>query len=264
MRLCIPFLAISLAVCARAEIHDVLKSAEIDSMLSRATADAALNEKPHYSIWSVVRSGPAKPAETHPNLDEVIFVRRGSATVSLGTKQIQAAAGDIVKVPAGASHQINPGSSRFEALAVRIATVGPGVQARTGIRPAEHQMADLLKKADIDATLAKFDSNQPIYSGPNFTMNYVIYKGHSGPWEAHAGCVDIYFLKVGTAAAQLGGEIVNPKEEIAGEPRGDSVKGARSYTVGPGDLVLIPRSTTHHMDPGPNKLGYVLVKVWVD
>ena len=97
MRLCIPFLVIALTVCARAEIHDMLKSAEIDSMLSRATADAALNERPHYSIWSLVRSGQAKPAETHPNLDEVIFVRRGSATVSLGTKQIQAAAVPIFR-----------------------------------------------------------------------------------------------------------------------------------------------------------------------
>src|SRR5690242_6567336 len=173
---------------ARPEIRDVLKGSEIDSMLARATADAVLHQRPHYSIWLVARPGKDLGHETHQNADEILFVRRGSAIVSLapasgaagGAKRIEAGAGDIVKIPAGTVHEIDPGSSRLEALAVRIDAVREGVQARSGIRPVEHQMADLLKKSEIDATFAKFDSNQPIHSAPNFTMNYVIYAGHSG------------------------------------------------------------------------------------
>ena len=268
-RLFLAFLAISVSVCAAAEIRDVLKSAEIDTLLARVSRDTAVHERPHYSIWLLVRSGKSGPLEIHKEADEILFVRRGSGTVSLApeagrSERLEAVAGDIVKIPAGTPHRIDPGTSRFESLAVRVASVSESVQPRNGIRPAEHQMSALLKKAEIDATFSNFDSNQPIHSTRNFTMNYVIYTGRSGPWEAHAGCVDIYFLKTGTATGQIGGEIQNAKEEIPGEPRGDGVFGARRHAVGPGDIVLIPRSTAHHMEPGSGKLGYVLIKVWVD
>ena len=273
MRLFLLFLALSLGVCARAEIRDLRKSTEIDALLARASKDAALHERPHYSLWLLVRSGKAGPPETHQNTDEILVVRRGSAVISLSPapgaangrpERLEVGAGDVIKIPAGTAHQIDPGGSRLESVAVRIASVSASVPARTGIRPAEHQMPNLLKKSEIDATFAKFDSNQPIHSAPNFTMNYVIYTGHSGPWEAHAGCVDIYFIQIGTGTAQIGGEIKNAKADIPGEPRGDGVSGARTHSVGPGDVVLIPRDTTHHMEPTAPKLGYVLIKVWVD
>jgi mannose-6-phosphate isomerase-like protein (cupin superfamily) len=125
-------------------------------------------------------------------------------------------------------------------------------------------MPDVLRGSEISDTFAKFESNQPIHSAPNFTMNYVIYSGHAGPWEAHKGCVDIYFLKIGTATSELGGQIRNAKEESPGEIRGDGVTGARRYSVGPGDIVVIPRETAHHMAPTSAKLGYVLLKVWAE
>ncbi len=125
-------------------------------------------------------------------------------------------------------------------------------------------MPDLLSATEIADTLTKFDKNQPIHSGLNFTMNYVIYKDHEGPWESHRDCVDIYSIRLGTAYAQLGGEIQNPKDESPGEARGDSVKGARGYTIGPGDIVVIPRGTAHHMKPSVPKLGYLLIKVWAE
>jgi mannose-6-phosphate isomerase-like protein (cupin superfamily) len=271
MRLCLCLLAAALAAGARAEIRGVLKSAEIDSMLSHAAADVPIHERPHYSIWLIARSGKAGSLESHSNTDELLFVRQGSAVISLGsgaktggTKRLEAAAGDVIKIPAGAPHQVDPGSSRFEALALRILAASASVKPREGIRPPARQMPDLLRKSEIDATFADFTSNQPIHSAPNFTMNYVIYTGHSGPWEAHAGCVDIYFLNIGSATAQIGGVIANAREDVPGEPRGDGASGASIYTVGPGDLVVIPRNTPHHMDPGAGKLGYVLVKVWVD
>jgi mannose-6-phosphate isomerase-like protein (cupin superfamily) len=273
MLLVLPLLAMALSVRAPAEIRDVLKSAEVDALLGRASQDAALHERPHYAIWHLVRSGKAGRFETLPNTDEILFVRRGSAVISLGPapgpaqnrpQQLEAGAGDILKIPAGTPHQIDPRGARFESLVVRISSVSESVPPRTGIRPPARQMPALLQKSEIDATFAKFDSNQPIHSAPNFTMNYVIYAGRSGPWEAHAGCVDIYFIKTGTAKAQIGGQIRNAKEEIPGEPRGDSVSGARSHAIGAGDVVVIPRNTAHHMEPGAGKLGYVLIKVWVD
>jgi hypothetical protein len=101
----------------------------------------------------------------------------------------------------------------------------------SGIRPAPGVMPDVLRASQITETFAKFDSNQPIHSAANFTLNYVIYIGRIGPWEAHHGCVDIYFLKIGTAVAQIGGQIQDAKEESPGEPRGPGVTNARRYKI---------------------------------
>ena len=111
-------------------------------------------------------------------------------------------------------------------------------------------MPDVLRASEIAETFAKFDTNQPIHSAPNFTMKTSVdLYGHAGPFEAHHGCADIYFIKIGTGASQLGGQIRIAKEESPGEPRGDGVDGAAAYSVGPGDIVLIPRNATHHRDP---------------
>ena len=46
--------------------------------------------------------------------------------------------------------------------------------------------------------------------------------------------------------------------------RGVGVTGARRHEIGPGDIVLIPRDTAHHIDPGTGKLGYLLMKIWAE
>jgi len=258
-------LLVLFAACGlRGEIRDVIKSAELDAMLARANPDRALHERPNYAVWLKVHDGKPGPQETHPDSDDILHIRKGSAKVALGDRRYDVGAGDIVHIPRNTPHRIDPGRGRLEYVVVRIFPAGDSLPARPGIRPPARRMADVLTKAEIDATIAKSDSNQPIHSSPGYTMNYVIYSGRSGPWEAHRGCVDIYFMQQGTGKAELGGEILNPKEESPGEPRGDGVKGARTYDVGPGDMVLIPRNGVHHMQPVSPKLAYVLMKVWAD
>ena len=55
-------------------------------------------------------------------------------------------------------------------------------------------MGDVVKKAQRDATFRNYDSNQPLHSVKDVSLNYVIYTGHPGPWDAHRGCADIYFV----------------------------------------------------------------------
>lgn len=273
MRLFILLLAITLSIPAQAQINDMLTSAAIDAAAERAGRDTVLHERPNYSIWLLVRSGNNGASETLQDMDSILYVRRGSAVISLAppagsaagdARRIEAGMEDFVKIPAGTPHQIESVGGRFEALAVRIAVVSDTVQARTGIRPAQAEMPELLKRSEIDTTFATLSTNRSLHRAPNFTLNYVIYPGHGGPWEAHAGCVDIYFMHTGTGTAEIGGEIQNSKEDVPGEPRGDGVTGARIHAIGPGDIVLIPRDTAHHMTPTAPKLGYGLMKVWVD
>jgi mannose-6-phosphate isomerase-like protein (cupin superfamily) len=256
-------LAISGAVTLRSEIHDVLKSAEIEASLAKVKGSSIIHQRPNFSISLSSQEGGPGALETHDGADEVLFIRRGSGSLWLENRKYKIGSGDVINVRRKMAHRMDAPSGRIEYVAVRIAPIREGL-APNGIRPAPRIMPDVLRSAEIDETFAKFDSNQPIHSAPNFTMNYVIYSGHAGPWEAHRGCVDIYFLKIGTATSQLGGQIRNAKEESPGEIRGDGVTGARRHSVGPGDIVVIPRDTAHHMDPTSAKLGYLLLKVWAE
>ncbi len=256
-------LAVSAAPAVRGEIHDVLKNAEIEARLAKVKGSLIIHERPNFSISLHSLEGAASADENHNDADEIIFIRRGSCSLRLDGHNYQIGSGDVINVRRNKAHRIDASSGRIEYLAVRIIPTGENGTA-TGIRPAQRIMPDVLRASEIDETLAKFDTNQPIHSAPNFTMNYVIYKSRVGPWEAHHGCVDIYFLKTGTAVAQLGGRITNGKEESPGEIRGSGVTGARRHDIGPGDVVLIPRDTAHHMDPGAGKLGYLLMKIWAE
>ena len=256
-------LAISGAAALRSEIHDVLKNAEIQASLATVKGSLFIHERPNFSISLGSQEGGAGERETHDGADEVLFIRGGAGSLWLENRKYEIGPGDVINVRRKTAHHIDAPSGRIEYVAVRIYPAGEGRTA-SGIRPAPRTMPDVLRAAEISETFAKFESNQPIHTAPNFTMNYVIYSGHAGPWEAHQGCVDIYFLKVGTANSQLGGQIRNAKEELPGEIRGDGVTGDRRYSVGPGDIVLIPRATAHHMEPTSAKLGYLLLKVWAE
>ena len=260
--ICIAVLTLSGAVALRSEIHDVLKSAEIEARLAKVKGSSIIHQRPNFSIALGSQEG-AGATEKNDGADEVLFIRRGSGSVWLDDRKYEISSGDVINVRRKTAHRIDAPSGRIEYITVRIvpAREGPVVN---GIRPATRIMPDVLRGSEIAETFAKFDSNQPIHSAPNFTINYVIYSGHAGPWEAHKGCVDIYFLKIGTANGQLGGQIRNAKEESPGEIRGDGVTGARRYSVGPGDMVVIPRDTAHHMEPTSAKLGYLLLKVWAE
>jgi mannose-6-phosphate isomerase-like protein (cupin superfamily) len=222
-----------------------------------------IHQRPNFSISLGSQEGGAGALETHAGADEVLFIRRGSGSLWLGDRKYEIGSGDVINVSRNTPHHIDAPSGRIEYVAVRVVPAREG-HTVSGIRPAQRTMPDVLRASEINDTFAKFESNQPIHSAPNFTMNYVIYSGHAGPWEAHHGCVDIYFIKIGTGSSQLGGTIRNPKEESPGEPRGDGVTGARQHSVGPGDIVVIPRDTAHHMEPTSAKLGYLLLKVWAD
>jgi mannose-6-phosphate isomerase-like protein (cupin superfamily) len=256
-------LAVSGASTLRSEIHDVLKNTEIEASLAKVKESSIIHQRPNFSILLGSQEGGAGALETHDGADEVLLVRRGSGSLSLDNRKYEIGPGDVINIKRKMTHHIDAPSGRIEYVAVRISPTGEGRPA-SGIRPGPRIMPDVLRASEISETFAKFESNQPLHSAPNFTMNYVIYSGHAGPWETHQGCVDIYFLKIGTATSHLGGQIRNAKEESAGEIRGDGVTGDRPYSVGPGDIVVIPRETAHHMEPTSGKLGYLLLKVWAE
>ena len=260
MRLLIVFLlALTSAFC---QTRNVWKSAEIEARVAKTRGTAALDAGAGYSIQLNALKKVARSAGE--SADQILWIRRGAGRLLVGSpaRRSDVAVGDLVRIARGTMYAIEPVDGPLEFVAVRIAALAAGRAEPAGIRPARGEMGDVVKKSDIDATIARTQANAPLHSQDNFTVNYVLFKGRVGPWEAHAGCADIYLLRTGTGVIQLGGWIENAKEESPGEPRGTAMKGSVETAVGPGDLVVIPRNMAHHMNPQGLPLVYVLIKVW--
>jgi mannose-6-phosphate isomerase-like protein (cupin superfamily) len=244
------------------QLRDVVKSDEVDKMFSRARPSLEVLVKPNLAVVFRVSAGKPGAAEKSVDADEFWFVRHGAAGVSLNSgKPYEVAAGDVVNVPRNTAYQITPGAAGLEYVAVRVFPADRPLGIGIGAAKTPDPMAPVARKAQIDATLASADKNVTLHSAGATLINHVIYKGAPGPWEVHQTCDDLYFMRLGTARAQIDGTLLNGKDDSPGEIRGTGVTGSRSFTIGPGDMVVIPRNTAHFMDPGSNKLGYLLVKV---
>ncbi len=252
------------------EIRDVLKSAEIDALMAKTQNSTDVLVKPNYIISLRVQSGPGSWV-THFDADEIWLVRRGTAKLSLGEatlgvgvrrsadKNYDVGAGDVVNVPRTMAYQLVPGA-RLEYIAVQIFPKERRAQA--GRTVTDRPMPPVVPNATIQETFLKNTANQPLHTMGAAGMNHVIYVGAPGPYEVHLGCDDIYFVRLGAAVAKVDGHLVNPTEASPGEIRGTGAFGFREHKIGVGDILSIPRNTMHYMDPGPEKLGYLLLKVY--
>lgn len=245
----------------RCQIRDVVKSSEIDKTFARTARSLEVLAKTNYAVEFRVSSGSAGVRQTHPDADEFWFVRHGSASVLLAGRRHDVTAGDVVNVPRTTAYEITPAAGRLEYVAVRIFPTGRPTRIGIGAAPEPHPMPDVAAKAQIDATLASADKNVLLHSAGAVLINHVIYKSAPGPREVHSTCDDLYFVRLGTARAEIDGTLIHGKEDPPGEIRGTGVTGARVFDIAPGDMVMIPRNTAHFMDPGSNRLGYLLVKV---
>ncbi|MFN7923025.1 MAG: hypothetical protein U0Q16_23180 [Bryobacteraceae bacterium] len=219
----------------------------------------ALEQGPGYSI--VVTRLAKRCEEKFPN-DAVLWIRDGPGRVYLGGRLSKVDAGDLVKVTRGEIFTIEPIGGTLVYIAVIVKPMAQGRSAPAGIRPAEGKMGDVISKSEIDAVIAHTDANAPLHTQDNFTMNFVLFKGRTGPWESHTNCADIYFVQTGKGVIELGGKIENAKEDQPAEPRGTAITGSKRTPVGAGDLIVIPRGVAHHMNPEERPLAYVLIKVW--
>ena len=252
------------------QLRDVVKSSEVDAIFARTGQSLDVLAKPNFAVVFRVSSGKSGAWQDHPDADEFWFVRHGKGSVSLGSanggategrRNFDVAEGDVVNVPRTAAYQLTPSAPRLEYVAVRVFPTERRLGIGIGASKTPQPMPSVATKAEIDSTLAKADKNVLLHSAGVVLINHVVYSGAHGPWEVHQTCDDLYFMRLGTAQAQLDGTLVNAKEDSPGEMRGTDVTGARKFTIGPGDMVVIPRNTAHFMDPGSHKLGYLLVKL---
>jgi mannose-6-phosphate isomerase-like protein (cupin superfamily) len=254
----------------------VMKSAEVDAAFAQIQDSWDVFVKPNHGVTFRV-STKKLPWKVHTEADEFWFVRRGSAKVGLAPFSLQmgvtppgdvheVAAGDVVYVPRHLAYQIEPGAGRFEYVAVRIFVPRP---PRTGGRGgSEAGGADtqapgtyVAKKVQIDQSFATEPRSTRLRFPDGMGVAQIIYNGAIGPYESHETADQIYFVRHGTARAYFDGRLVDAKVTTPGQIRGTGVIDASEYTIGPGDIVWLPRNQVHFVDPGMGRIGYFLVGI---
>ena len=258
----------------------LMTKAEVLAALAQVQDSQDLVVKTNFAITLRAASNTTKlPWKLHTEADELWFVYRGSAKVSLAPFSLMlgvtppgntydAAEGDIVNVPRGMAYQVMP-AGRFEYVAVRKFLIPPPATGRAG-GPAASQAPPptIVTKAQIDKIYATATASVPIYAG--ITAN--LYNGGpdgvkwgpqpGGPVENHDLDEHLYIATYGTAKAYMDGFITNGHWDTRGV-MGTGTAGSTEYTMHPGDLLFVFRNTLHYIVPIPEtgKAGYFLVSL---
>ena len=257
----------------------VMKKAEVLAALAQVKDSQDLFVKSNGALTLRVSSNTTKlPWKVHTEADELWFVYRGSAKVSLAPFALQVgvtppgdtydvAEGDVVNVPRHLAYQIMPTGGRFEYVALRkFALQLPSGPPARGAGAPQKPPPTVIKKAELDQFFSTSITSSMLYPG----INRIIYYGGpggatygdfpGGPVENHEVDEHIYFIAHGQAKATLDGFITNAHWDRRGL-MGTGVVGGSEYTVGPGDILFVFRNTLHYIVPMPTtgKVGYLLV-----
>ena len=252
------------------EIHEYMKSADIDATFAKIQDSLNVIMKPNFALVLRVSTGGPGAWKTHEDADEFWLVRGGSAKLFLGesvadAKQYQIGSGDVLNVPRTKGYRIDAGSSRLEYVVIRVFPTERHTRSPLWGRGGGGRgrpMDNVVPAAQLDKLIADSDASKPgLHATSTLAMDLIIYNGAPGPHEAHATYDQIYFVRLGSAKAVLDGFIENPSaasEVQPGQFRGTDIRGGREYTMGPGDILFVPRNATHYMDPGALKYVYLL------
>ena len=203
----------------------------------------------------------------HADADELWFVYRGTAKVSLAPFPLQLGVtppgtefdvgeGDVVNVPRDRAYQIMPASGRFEYLALRKFAVQQANPAPLPPVTSRKQIDEWFAAGTAGTAGIQPGINRIIFDrakGTDWRQG-----GAPGPWENHERNEHLSIVTYGTAKAVLDGFITGAHWDNRGV-MGTGVVGGTEYDVGPGDLVFVFRNTAHFFDPTSSKFGYLLV-----
>jgi mannose-6-phosphate isomerase-like protein (cupin superfamily) len=260
--------------------NHVMKKAEILAALAQVRDSQDVFVKNNAGVSLRASSNTTKlPWKLHVEADELWFVYRGSAKVSLAPFSLQVGVtppgtshdvgeGDILNVSRGLAYQIMPTAGRFEYVAVRkFALQVPNPAPTGGPAPLQTPLSPVTTKAQIDQW---YTAGTAGTLGIQPGINRIIFDrakggdwtqgGAPGPWENHERDEHVDVVVYGTAKATIDGFITGAHWDNRGV-MGTGVVGGSESTVGPGDIVFVFRNTAHFFDPISSKFGYLLVNM---
>lgn len=134
--------------------------------------------------------------------------------------------------------KISAGAALVAALAV------------AGAAPAAAAESVRLTKAEIAARLAQTTdglATSTLPTGEGGPVVVMAKREKTGDAEVHEGMNDVFVVHSGRASVLVGGKIEGHKLTTPGEWRGGKITGAKSYDIGPGDVLFIPAGLPHHV-----------------
>lgn len=131
-------------------------------------------------------------------------------------------------------------SHLYFALGAALAIAAPAraQPAAAGVYvPAAQIAASIARTKDGSATA-------PVAAGPGTTI-LAAHRDADGQVEVHARLNDEFVVISGHATVLVGGQVEGNRQTAPGEWRGGKVSGAKSYDLGPGDVLWIPAGAPH-------------------
>jgi mannose-6-phosphate isomerase-like protein (cupin superfamily) len=113
---------------------------------------------------------------------------------------------------------------------------------------------------DHEAMAAAFKVGQRLVTNKNYNVS-ASRRDKVGTAEIHEKVTDIFYFVSGTATFVTGGDLVESRQTGPGEWRGSSSKGGTSRAVSPGDVIVVPKGTTHWFSAVNGEIKYYIVKV---
>ena len=92
---------------------------------------------------------------------------------------------------------------------------------------------------------------------------YKVMAGHrdkGGIPEVHDSDNDVFYILDGEATFVVGGKVIDPRIESAGETRGSRIEGGEKLQLAKGDVIVIPRGVPHWFSEVPKMVNYFVVK----
>lgn len=114
-----------------------------------------------------------------------------------------------------------------------------------------------------DQVRAAFARGEVLFDRRAIVNGAVHASRREGPGEAevHAGETDVMFFQEGGAQLVTGGAVTAPRTIGPGETRGSGIEGGLERSVGPGDVMVIPRGVPHWFREVRSPLTYYTVKI---
>ena len=208
----------------------------------------------------------------------------------VGGTSYQVKEGDWLLIPPNTPHWPQPNSGGLTYMVLQIREGEPYTRS---VQPTSSAYAlvvqetvfwsgdDLKKVHEVAASGTSISTLLPLPKMPMYAL-YLLHRPHDptprpsrfvqvmsqwGDAEQHARVTDFYLIRGGTGTILVGGEMENRVRvsdqagPVAGEYRGQPVKGGQAYRVKAGDWLLIPPNTPHQSQPDPGGLTYAIVQI---
>ncbi len=231
------------------------------------------------------RDADGRP-EQHDAIEDVVFVQSGAGTLLIGGRMLgrtgdlgteieggttyAVAAGDVLRIPAGVPHAYRPAQGghityvlvRMPAYRGTVVTEPDGEAPQ--LEPPGFGLWRASELADRDAALATAvradgSSRETLgdYGAGGGSHRFrFLRREQAGPPELHDDIIDVVFVRSGSGAVLVGGEMLGQSNV-----QGASIRGGTRHEIAAGDVLHVPARVPHQYLPAEGgHITYVLVR----